>query len=158
MSTAVMTEDRLLFLIETYGAEPGGWPEAERAAAEARLAANPERFASALAEARALDMMLAADPVPPMPERLAGHVLSEAPAAPRATAGGSPGWLRSLLFPNGARWPAGATLAGLAMGLMAGYATAPATAASTYQDEAEEVLYSAIGYGDFEVYLDEAEQ
>ena len=47
-----MTEDRLIELIEAWGADPAGFPEAERAAARALLAANPARFAAALEEAK----------------------------------------------------------------------------------------------------------
>ena len=55
-----MTEDRLIELIEAWGADPSAFPEAERAAARAMLAAQPARFAAAIAEARALDAALAA--------------------------------------------------------------------------------------------------
>ena len=57
-----MTEDRLIELIESWGADPSAFPQAERGAARALLAAHPERFATAIAEARALDAALAQMP------------------------------------------------------------------------------------------------
>ena len=48
----MMTDDRLHALIAAFGADPTAWPEEERAAAEAHLAAHTDRFAAALEEAQ----------------------------------------------------------------------------------------------------------
>ncbi len=149
-----MTNERLLELIEAYGAEPGAWPEDERASAEARLAADPGRFAGALSEARELDMMFEAAPYADVPAGLAERILSDAPVA-QARKSGLAARLGRLIAPNGMRWPAGAALASLMMGLVAGYASAPAVADNTYQTEQDELVYAALGYDGFETYLSE---
>ena len=114
-----MTNERLLELIEAYGAEPGGWPQDECEAAEALLAANPAVFEPALAEARALDAVFGRDVLPDAPAGLAERILAGAPrAADRSE--GLLSRLGRLIAPNGLRWPAGAALASLMMGLKAG--------------------------------------
>lgn len=52
-----MRLERLKAIIEAYGAQPARWPEAERDAAQACLAAHPQAQAW-LAEARALDGLM----------------------------------------------------------------------------------------------------
>ena len=152
--TMTMTDDRLLDLIDAYGAEPMAWPEDERAAAEAHLAAHPARFAEAIDTARMLDLAFSADEVPEAPGGLAARILNEAPAAtPERQGIGAR--LRSLVFPNGLRWPASATAAALVMGFSAGVFSAPATADDTYTHAGEDVVYAALGYGGFETYIDE---
>lgn len=152
----MMTNERLLELIEAYGAEPGAWPEGERASAEAHLAAHPDWFASALADARGLDAMFEAAPQADVPDGLAARILNGAPTARRARRGLG-ARLGGLIAPNGIRWPAGAALASLMMGLVAGYATAPAVADDSYQTEEDALVYSALGYDGFESYVSEAD-
>lgn len=150
----MMTDDRLHMLIAAYGADPAAWPEDERAAAEAHLAAHADRFAAALDEARTLDLAFAKTDIPDAPAGLATRILAEAPQA--ATSGASwAGRLRDILFPNGLRWPAGATAAALVMGLAAGVFTAPATADDGYQTASEDLVYGALGYGGFDAYVEE---
>ena len=155
--TTPMTDDRLLDLIEAYGAEPMAWPEDERDAASAHLAAHPARFAEALEAARMLDLAFEGDELPGAPEGLAARILADAPAAiaARDNLGAR---LRSLVFPNGLRWPASATAAALLMGFSAGMFSAPATADDTYTSAGEDVVYAALGYGGFESYIDEVQE
>lgn len=115
------SEDRVFELIAAYGAEPGAWPEEEREAAKATLAAFPERFADALAEAKALDLALFNETLPEPDSDLANRILAAAPQAPRAS--GSIASLFKWRLP-GRQWPAGATLASLMIGLVSGYAYA----------------------------------
>ncbi|WP_147373328.1 hypothetical protein [Henriciella mobilis] len=149
-----MTDDRLHALIAAYGADPAFWPEDERAAAEAHLAADAGRFAAALEEARALDLAFAEADIPDAPSGLAARILAEAPQAARPGASWA-GRLGDILFPNGLRWPAGATAAALVMGLTAGVFTAPATADDGYQTASEDLVYGALGYGGFDAYVEE---
>ncbi|MEQ9314899.1 MAG: hypothetical protein RLN72_03545 [Henriciella sp.] len=148
-----MTDDRLLLLIDAYGAEPMAWPEDERDAAMAHLAANRAAFEPALAEARLLDHAFEASDVPDAPAGLAARILEAAPKASASPArrGFS---IKSILMPNGARWPAGAALASLAMGLVGGYATA-ATSTPEYESPEQTVVYTALGYDGLSGFIDE---
>lgn len=58
-----MNCERFAAIVDAYGAESRRWPAAERAAAEA-LAARDPQAAALLAEALALDALLDAPPVP----------------------------------------------------------------------------------------------
>ena len=159
MTRQSMTDERVLALISAYGAEPAVWPEEEREPAEAYLKAHPARFEAALTEARALDTVFAREGLPEMPPGLADRVLAEAPTAPLAHRAGRGlgAYLMTILFPNGLRWPAGVTLAALMAGLMAGFATAPATAGSGFDSDEQAVVYAALGYGDLEAYMQEVD-
>ena len=152
-----ITHQRVLDLIEAYGSDPGTWPEAEREAAMALLRAQPARFEAALAEARMLDAAFAGAPVPDVPAGLAERILADAPVARPVSGGGESlaARLGRFIFPNGARWPAGATLAALLMGVSAGLATAPATAGEEYESTEEQVLYAALGFDSFDTYVQE---
>ena len=81
-----MTVERLTELIAAYGADPARWPEAERDAALA-LIEESAIARGALAEARALDALLAQDPAPPTlsfdAATLARRVTSEARFRPK---------------------------------------------------------------------------
>ncbi|MCH2458909.1 MAG: hypothetical protein MK186_12785 [Henriciella sp.] len=156
MTKTGMTDARVLQLLETYGAWPMAWPEEEREAAEAHLAAHPERFADVLAEARLLDAAFEAEPMAEPDPSLAARILADAPQS-RAAREGLGVRLSRLLMPNGRRWPAGAALASLGMGLFAGYtASASSVAAPGFETEAEAVVYAALGYDQYETYLEEA--
>lgn len=133
-----MTEDRLIELIEAWGADPNGFPETERAAAKALLAAHPERFASALSAARALDAALDR-----LPEILPSKALEEALIAsapkPRAARIG-------LRLPKFTPWAPAGGFAALAAGMFMGVMVAPAANALNDTDEMASVLEHALGF------------
>lgn len=149
MTREKMTIERALELIEAYGAEPGGWPEDERAAASVLMEAAPDTFAEALSEARALDQMLMNEAIPLPSDDLAASILAGAPvAAPERR--GLRGGLSSIVFPSGVRWPAGAALASLVMGLVGGYAYA---SGDVGYDQEDAVYYAAFGVDSDESWL-----
>lgn len=133
-----MTEDRLIELIESWGADPSAFPEAERAQARALLAANPERFAVAIAEARALDAALARMPgILPSPA-LTEAIIASAPKPKRATGG--------FGLPKLAPWAPVSGAAALAAGLFMGLMVAPTASADSDTDDVQALLEEAIGY------------
>ncbi|MFN7055821.1 hypothetical protein [Hyphomonas sp.] len=137
--TAQITEARLLELIECWGADTLSWPEAERASAEALLAAHPDRFANALAAARALDAAFDA-----LPEAVPSAALTEAilAAAPRPRRKAARGWL-GLKTP----WAPASGFAAAVAGLMMGLTMAPAASAADEIDtEVQELVISALGF------------
>ncbi|NQY38488.1 MAG: hypothetical protein HRT80_00165 [Henriciella sp.] len=149
MTREKITIERALELIEAYGAEPGGWPEDERAAASALIEAEPNVFAEVLSEAHALDAVLMNEMLPEPSVDLAASILARAPvAAPERK--NILGRLSSVLFPKGVRWPAGAALASLLMGLVGGYAYA---ASDVGYDQADAVYYAAFGVDSDESWL-----
>ncbi len=133
-----MTEDRLIELIEAWGADPSAFPETERAAAKVLLTARPERFAHALAQARALDAAFAR-----MPDVLPSPALTEVliASAPEQKAAAS-----GFRLPKFAPWAPASGFAALAAGLFMGVMMAPVASASSYTDEVESVLEHALGY------------
>lgn len=142
MTDMSLTVERVLELIDAYGAEPGAWPEDERAAATALIAAQPDTFAAALHAARALDASLAAETLPLPSLALSEAILAQAPAG-RPAQNSWLGQVTRLIFPQGARWPAGAALASLVMGLVGGYAYA---ATGPGYDQADAAFYTAFGF------------
>jgi len=102
--------------------------------------AQPDVFAPALAQARALDAALQDEPVITPAADLATRILANAPTRAPATKTGWLGGLKDRLLPQTTRWPAGATLASLAIGLVGGYAYASA------YDQADQAYYTAFGY------------
>jgi len=140
MTVKGITVERVLEIIEAYGAYPNGWPEEERLSAEAMIGAQQDTFAAALADARELDRILAEGAIVEPSADLAARILASAPETPRL---GMIARLKDILFPQGTRWPAGATLASLAMGLIGGYAYA---STGIVYDEAGEAYYSAFSY------------
>ncbi|MEM9054823.1 MAG: hypothetical protein AAGB16_05810 [Pseudomonadota bacterium] len=149
MTEIRITIERVLELIEAYGAEPGGWPKEERVSAKALLAAQPDQFATALAEARKLDALLLEEQMPDPSTGLADALLAAAPQ-PVEQQQNLFGSLGSILFPQGVRWPAGAALASLMMGLVGGYAYASTGAG---YDQAESAYYSAFGFDESSTWL-----
>lgn len=143
MTQTEMTPDRVLELIAAYGSEPALWPEEECAAAQSLLTATPDLFADALEEARRIEQLLAAEDVPEPSPGLAEAILAQAPQAGPAR-NSLWGALSGLLFPQGVRWPAGAALASLVMGLVGGYAYASTGAG---YDQADSAYYAAFGLG-----------
>ncbi len=122
-----MKPERFEELLEAKGADLATWPERERRAAEALLAASAEARA-ALARARALDDLLAASLAPaPAGEALRESILAQPVAHPREAA-------RRFDFGFRAFWQAGlgmtlaAGLAGFALGIT-GLVESPETAA-----------------------------
>ena len=142
MTDQVMTKDRLFELIDAYGAEPGGWPDDERDAALQLLRAEPETFADALDAARAIDALLAREPVPEPSAALSAAILAQAPS-PQGSGPSLFGKLSAMIFPNVARWPAGAALASLTMGLVGGYAYA---STGPGYDRVDAAYQAAFGY------------
>ena len=141
MTVDGMTHERLLELMAVYGAEPMAWPEDERAAARALLEDNPGRYADAMAEATAIDQALALEPVPEASTALAQSILAAAPGI-RSNRAGLFATLAGVLFPQGVRWPAGAALASLVMGLVGGYAYA---STGIGYDQADSAYFAAFG-------------
>lgn len=75
-------ETRVRAILAAYGAEPARWPEKEREAVRAFLAAHGSNVADAAAEAREIDaaLALALAPAPAAPSaELAARVLASAP-------------------------------------------------------------------------------
>lgn len=131
-----MTEDRLIELIATWGADPDAFPASERTAAKAMLAAQPDRFAAVMAEARALDAALSR-----IPEVTPSHTLTEAliASAPKP---------RASLFrlPRLAPWAPAGGFAALAAGLFMGVMVAPTASATSTTDDVAALLDQALGY------------
>lgn len=153
MTDKTLSEEELVALIGAYGADPEAWPEATRAAAGAALALPSPAVSEALAEARALDALLADLPEFRPPAGLAKRILADAPSPPRA-AGGVWRRLKERALPGGQLWPAGAALASLVMGLLIGL-NLPATSAGEADEDAEAAIYAALGVDTFGVSLDE---
>lgn len=151
MTREKMNVERALELIEAFGAEPSGWPDAERDAASALIDSEPETFTTALSEARALDQFLLSETVQEPGADLAASILASAPSAAAAPERKSVlDALSSIVFPRGVRWPAGAALASLAMGLVGGYAYA---SGGVGYDQADAVYYAAFGVDSDESWL-----
>lgn len=137
-----MTDDRLIELIEIWGADPASWPVAERGAGEALLRAYPERFAGVLGEARMLDGLLGALPEPEMPRALTDAIIAAAPRAKLAPKGGRQGW-----FGIKAPWAPASGFAAAALGLLMGFTVAPSASANDEMTaEVQELVVSALGF------------
>ena len=139
--THSMTDARLIELIETWGADPASWPEADKAAGKMLLAAHPERFSETIAQARQLDLMLGALPEPEMPAALAQAIMNAAPR-PKRAGGGLYRWF-DLKTP----WAPASGLAAAAVGLLMGLTIAPAASADDeVTAEVQELVVSALGF------------
>jgi hypothetical protein len=121
-----MTPDRFRRLTEAYGASPEHWPQAERAGAEALLARQDPEALAALAEALALDLMLATHAVDAPDPDLILRIVASAPSAraPRARNTGAPGWKQPRWWLSGAGF-VGVGVAGIAAGVLAISLTGP---------------------------------
>lgn len=141
MTKPNMTTERVLDLIDIYGADLQAWPEAERASAEQLIAANPSAYEDAFSAARALDLALSGVAVPEPSNRLADSILRDAPqpsaAEPISAIGG---WRR--LFPSGIRLPAGAAIASLGVGLVTGYSYAGDSSFESYLETEANYTYA----------------
>ncbi len=139
--THSMPDDRLIELIEIWGAEPSSWPSAERPSAEALLRAHPDRFAETLAQAQALDLMLGALPEPEMPRALSEAIIASAPR-PIVRRRGLQSW-----FGLKAPWAPASGFAAAALGLFMGLTVAPvASADDEMTAEVQELVVSALGF------------
>ncbi|MEM9670043.1 MAG: hypothetical protein AAF950_14065 [Pseudomonadota bacterium] len=132
-----MTASRLMDILAAYGAEPLSWPEEERAAAEALLAAHPERFADAIAEARQMDDELGALPIVSLPDGLIESVIASAPI--REVSSGASALVRPLWQIR--LWAGGFATACLALGLAVGY-MAPLQSTTDYDPFEEALTYA----------------
>lgn len=124
-----MTFERLIEILETYGADPGRWPAAERVAAQT-FVARDIRAAEALAEARRLDDWLDTyDPGANASAARVGNALEKAVARmPSATA--------IPFLAAWSSWQRGAALAavlmfGIATGVVASAVAPPAGSGET---------------------------
>ena len=152
--TKSLNDARILDLIEAYGADPAAFPEAERAGAARRMAEASAVFATALADARRLDSALGLLPEVTVSPALRASLLASAPTPKKAVRSGVglkrflPAWL-----------PAGA-LASLAVGVLVGVnVAAPVSVASVTPavDEADSVMYAALGFGDYDLMSETTE-
>ena len=139
-----MNGERLNHLVEAYGADWRRWPEADRAAAQALIEADPSAADRLLFEARQTDVVLDASPRPAVSIALRDRVLASALAAgltPRRARRA----LGRLAWMFGAGWAAAACA-----GVVAG---ANLTLHLTADDQADAVLYQATlaGVDDTEV-------
>lgn len=128
-----MNAERLTQLIAAYGADTRRWPEAEREAGRALMAAG-NAPASDLEAARDLDHLLWASPQPAVSMALRDRVLASAAAAgltPRRVRI----WRDRLALAFGAGWAA-AACAGVAAGLVL-------SAQLSADSSADAVLYQA---------------
>lgn len=140
-----MTSERFIALISAYGADARRWPENQRTAAQAYLAAEPEAARAALAEADAVDALLHTAPTPQVSTALRDRVIASAADAGLKARKHGRLWLDRLALAFGAGWAA-AACAGVAAGIMmTGHLTADA--------QADAVLYQATlqGVDDSEV-------
>ena len=143
MSGQTMTDDRLLALIEAYGADPDLFPERERDAARAHLAANPGRFAAALEAAHRMDELFGGLPDIVTPDPLRSALIA---SAPKPAAAKRPAWKLPAWIPAGA-------LASLAVGVFAGFSMAqPVT---TQDESAEALVYASLGFDTYALELEE---
>jgi hypothetical protein len=140
-----MTEARLLELIAAFGADPLGFPEVERAAAQELLHTQPERFAAALLDAAQVDAALAGLPDIEPPAALTASLVASSPQA-RAT---KRNWLAEM-FGTIRIVPATGALASLAIGALIGMNLGAPESADTFEDEA--VVYASLGLTDFDAY------
>lgn len=137
--TQTMTPERVLELIDAYGAESIAWPEEEREAAKALIAASPDIFEAALIAARQLDAALMAEHVPDISDSLASTILAAAPSEPKPAL--SPLLrLRRPRSQSGRRRPFAAVFASLAIGLAGGYAYASTGPQTAFDLESEYAL------------------
>lgn len=140
-----MTSERFLALIAAWGADARRWPEGERMAAQAFVAANPETARAALAEADSVDALLHLSPVPRVSMALRDSVIASATGAGLKARREGRRWLDRLTVALGASWAA-AACAGVAAGVML-------TTHMTADAQADAVLYQAslMGVDDTEV-------
>lgn len=124
MSAQNMTLDRLRQILAAYGGDPDRWPDDERDAAEALIAASPVAR-DALAQERALDagLALASAEVPDDAMARLTAAMAFPPPRTAAPAGVAKGWFASLAS---AFWPRATVFASMAvLGIIVGLAVEP---------------------------------
>ena len=117
----MMMLERFEALAETYGGEIARWPEGEREAARALLAANAARLSPVLADAAQLDRLLDLAPAQGPDAALLGRLIA---AAPRGVSAGRR-WIAGL---GAALGLSAAAFAGIAVGVAVGGAAPSAPA------------------------------
>lgn len=137
-----MTPERFEDLAEAYGGDVARWPVAERDAAAALMAADPERTRDILARARDLDALLDAGPALSVPAVLVDRIVSQAPR-PRG-----PGWIRWLLPVGMGAGLAAACAAGVVVGI---HVSTPGLQGGDEPD----AMVTALSDDDVSLYLDE---
>lgn len=130
-----MRAERLLALVAAYGADARRWPEAERSAAAALLAAGPDVARAALVDADLTDALLHASRAPHPSSALRDRVIASAAEAGLKAGREGRRWLDRLALTLGAGWAA-AACAGVAAGLLI-------TSQMTADVQADAVLYEA---------------
>ena len=136
-----MTPERFEALAEAYGGDVARWPQGEREAAAALMAADPERARTALSAAAELDLALDAFAAPRASGELAQRIAGGAPRA-------RPRW-RLWIAPAGmGAGLAASCAAGLVLGVQLG-----ATQTSALQSS-DGVVTAADD--EFSLYVDEA--
>ncbi|MDO9586399.1 MAG: hypothetical protein Q8R45_15570 [Brevundimonas sp.] len=140
-----MTPERFLALVAAWGADARRWPEAERAAAQAFAAAEPETARPALIEAETADALLHASRTPHPSMILRDRIIASAAVAGLKAGREGRRWLDRLALAFGAGWAAAACAGMVAGVMMTTYLTADA--------RADAVLYQASlnGVDDMEV-------
>lgn len=138
MTEPMLGAERFAALADAYGADLRRWPAELRAAAEERLAEDPQAGV-ALAEAARLDDLLAAHRVSAPGAALIGRVLAQAP---------QPAWIwsRTKLWWSGLGL-AGVGLAGGLAGAAALWLATPMLADQQFADAAD----SQTVFGDIEI-------
>lgn len=129
----MMNAERLDQLIKAYGADRRRWPDAERVAAEALMAAEPDA-ARPLFEARQIDAVLDASPRPVVSAALRDRVIASALAAGLTPKRARAAWDRLVLW-LGAGWAAAACAGVIAGANLSLHLTADA--------RADAILYQA---------------
>ena len=128
----MMSLERFEDLAETYGGESARWPEGEREAARALLAAEGPRLTPVLAAAVQLDRLLDLAPAQSPNAALLGRLITAAPTA----APSSRRWIAGLTAALGL---SAAAFAGVAVGVSMGRpAVAPAPVVTVASAAAEQ--------------------
>ena len=132
-----MTEDRLIELIDAFGADPSVWPVTDAEAAAAMLATPSARVQAALDKAAMLDAGLAELVALAPPSHLHAAILDNAPKPKVETR--RVGWLNGVLRPA---WSTGAAFASLLVGFFMGTTV---FAEPTVSEPGESAVYAALG-------------
>ncbi len=132
----MMTFERFEDLAAAYGGEIARWPEGEREAARALLAAEPARLSPVLTEAAGLDRLLDLAPAQRPDAALLGRLIAAAPQ-PANTARR---WITGL---GAALGLSAAAFAGVSVGVMVGGQAQPAPAAVAQAETVTAVDFTA---------------
>jgi len=140
-----MTSERFLALVAAYGADARRWPDNERAAAKALVAAEPAAVQARLARADGIRALRHLSPSVQPSMALRDRVIASAAEAGLKARREGRRWLDRLALALGAGWAA-AACAGVAAGVMM-------TTHLTADAQADAILYQAslMGVDDTEV-------